>query len=381
MSATIEPAVSGLHHITLVAGDAQRTVDFYTGLLGLRLVKRTVNFDDPGSYHLYFGNDTADPGSLVTFFEWPDTPRGRPGIGGTHHFALTVESDEALERWKRRIEAAGRHVAGVFDRRYFRSIYFTDPDGQVVEIATRAPGFTVDEAVQALGTGFKPAPGERAGGDGTVSTLPAESSKDSGGSAPVDSTPHRAGERQPVGIDPGMRLSAGLHHISAIVADIERSDAFYSGVLGLRRVKMTANFDDPSSAHWYWGRENGTPGTLMTAFEWKKPGSAHARIGRGQTHHVAFAVPDETSQLEWRERLLGLGLPVSPVRDRVYFKSIYLQDPDGHIIELATNGPGFAVDEDPARLGMELRLPPWLEKHHDSIAGSLATLTIPDPIQ
>ncbi len=355
MSSAHPRAVRGLHHITLVAGDAQRTVDFYTGLLGLRLVKQTVNFDDPGSYHLYFGNDDAAPGSLVTFFEWPDTPRGRPGIGGTHHFALTVADESGLLRWKRRIEASGRHVAGPFDRRYFRSIYFADPDGQVVEIATAGPGFTVDEAADALGTAFRPAPEERAPWTAD---------------AP-------AGE--PAGIDEAMRLSTGMHHVSAIVSDLGRAEAFYSGILGLRRVKQTANFDDPGVGHWYWGLDDGRPGTLMTAFEWSRPGMARARVGRGQTHHLAFAVAGDDEQAAWRERLLEFGLSVSPVRDRVYFRSIYLQDPDGHIIELATEGPGFAVDEDREAMGTALRLPPWLERHHAAISGALKPLEIPEP--
>lgn len=347
--------ISGLHHITLVAGEAQRTVDFYTGLLGLRLVKQTVNFDDPGSYHLYFGNASAEPGSLVTFFEWPDTPRGRPGIGGTHHFALTVATSDALLRWKRRITDAGLHVAGPFDRRYFRSIYFSDPDGQVVEIATAGPGLTVDEPLDSLGTRLlAPPAGDEA--------RPADETW-------PDFVP---------GIDTDMMLSAGMHHVSAIVSDIERADGFYGGVLGLRRVKMTANFDDPDTAHWYWGNQSGQPGTLFTAFEWKRPGSARVRIGRGQTHHLAFAVDDDGAQLIWRERLLSHGIPVSPVRDRVYFRSIYLQDPDGHIIELATRGPGFAVDEDPSELGGTLQLPPWLEPQRSRIADGLVPLSIPD---
>ena len=129
----------------------------------------------------------------------------------------------------------------------------------------------------------------------------------------------------------------------------------------MRRVKMTENFDDPGSAHWYWGVGDGRPGTIITYFERGKAGARMARLGAGQTHHFALAVPDEATQLEWRERLVEAGLPVSPVMDRIYFKSIYTRDPDGHIVELATLGPGFAVDEDLAHLGERLMLPPWLE--------------------
>jgi glyoxalase family protein len=141
----------GLHHVTMVSTDAQRTLDFYRDLLGLKLVKQTVNFDDPGSYHLYFGGATGAPGTLLTFFEWKGVPRGAPGIGGVHHVALGVADDDGLLRWKRRLTDAGVHVSGPYDRRWFHSIYFRDPDGQILEIATRGPGYQLDEPMHALG--------------------------------------------------------------------------------------------------------------------------------------------------------------------------------------------------------------------------------------
>ncbi|HYN87296.1 MAG TPA: VOC family protein, partial [Ardenticatenaceae bacterium] len=125
--------IRGLHHITLVCADAQRTVDFYTGVLGLRLVKKTVNFDDPGSYHLYFGDATGRPGTAVTFFEWRGAPRGYPGLGGTHHFALQVADRAGLLKWKRRLADLDIPVTGPLDRHYFTSIYFNDPDGTILE--------------------------------------------------------------------------------------------------------------------------------------------------------------------------------------------------------------------------------------------------------
>ena len=127
--------ILGLHHITLVSANAQRTLDFYTRALGLRLVKQTVNFDDPGSYHLYFGDELGSPGSAITFFEWPQAPRGRPGIGGTHHLALAVADYDGLLRWKRRLTDLGLSVDGPFDRNYFASIYFRDPDDIQLELA------------------------------------------------------------------------------------------------------------------------------------------------------------------------------------------------------------------------------------------------------
>ncbi|NJL95880.1 MAG: glyoxalase, partial [Anaerolineae bacterium] len=151
-------SIQGIHHITLVTADAQRNVDFYVGVLGLRFVKKTVNFDDPSSYHLYYGDHVGSPGSAVTFFEWPRAPRGFPGIGGTHHFALTVADYDGLLKWKRRLTDLGLAVDGPFDRHYFTSIYFRDPDGVIVEIATLGPGWAVDEAPDAIGTAFRAPP-------------------------------------------------------------------------------------------------------------------------------------------------------------------------------------------------------------------------------
>ncbi|MCC6189932.1 MAG: VOC family protein [Anaerolineales bacterium] len=143
--------ILGLRHIALVCGDAQRTVDFYARVLGLRLVKQTVNFDEPGSYHLYFGGELGRPGTAVTFFEWPGAPRGYPGLGGTHHFAPRVADETAQLKWKRRLTDHGLKVDGPLDRHYFKSIYFNDPDGGIIEIATDGPGWTRGEAPDALG--------------------------------------------------------------------------------------------------------------------------------------------------------------------------------------------------------------------------------------
>src|SRR5207244_11237497 len=164
-----------------------------------------------------------------------------------------------------------------------------------------------------------------------------------------------------------MELLEGMHHITAIGSDIHRTQAFFGELLGLRRVKMTSNLDDPTSVYWYWGVDDGRPGTLITYFE-RHPGKTpRMRMGAGQTHHYAFAVADEETQLLWREKLVKAGLRVTPVMDRVYFKSIYTSDPDGHIVELATAGPGFAIDEAVADLGKHLQLPPWLERNRSTI--------------
>lgn len=351
--------IQGIHHITLVCGDAQRTVDFYTQVLGLRLVKQTVNFDDPDSYHLYFGDAHGTPGSIVTFFEWPAAARGYPGIGGTHHFALQVADRAGLLQWQRRLTDHGIAVEGPLDRHYFESIYFRDPDGAILEIATQGPGWTVDESPDRIGTAYREPPAEMIIANRDEARIAADTWPE-----PVPA------------ITPAMALRFGLHHITAIGADIERTHAFWGELLGMRRVKMTSNFDDPTSAHWYWGVGDGRPGTLITYFERDPNRTRRMQMGRGQTHHFALAVPDEEAQLVWRERLLQAGLRVTPVLDRKYFKSIYTNDPDGHIIELATAGPGFAVDESFELLGRQLQLPPWLEPQRSRIVAGLKPLVV-----
>jgi glyoxalase family protein len=294
-------SILGLHHITLACANAQRTVDFYTRVLGQRLVKQTVNFDDPTSYHLYFGDEVGRPGTAITFFEWPTAPRGNWGIGGTHHFALAVADYDSLLKWKRRLTDHGLSVEGPLDRHYFTSIYFRDPDGVIIEIATNGPGWTVDETPDQIGTAYREPPADMVGRNRDEARIAATTWPE-----PVPE------------ITPDMALRRGMHHITAIGSDIQRSHAFFGDLLGMRLVKRTSNFDDPTSAHWYWGVGGGQPGTLITYFERDPKKTRRARLGTGQTHHYALAVQDEASQLEWREKLVSAGLRVSPVMDRVY---------------------------------------------------------------
>jgi glyoxalase family protein len=351
--------ITGIHHVTMVSADAQRTLDFYADVLGLRLVKRTVNFDDPSAYHLYLGDEEGAPGTLLTFFEWPDADRGRWGVGGTHHIALETRDRDTLRMWKRRLTDLGVPVTGPYDRVYFESIYFTDPDGLIVEIATRGPGWTVDEAPDALGQELRlPPPATTAAGRDEAAIA-------------ADTWP------EPISAPtPEMRLR-GLHHVTAIGSDAERTTAFYADLLGLRLLKQTVNFDDPNAPHLYYGVGAGAPGTIVTFFAYPERRMRRARMGAGQTHHLALAVPDDAAQQAWIERLTQAGVEVTPVRDRSYFKSIYFRDPDGHLLEIATAGPGFAVDEPADRLGGELKLPDWLEPRRTEIAASLRPLRAP----
>lgn len=353
--------ILGLHHITMVSANAQRTVDFYVKVLGLKFIKQTVNFDDPGAYHLYFGDETGSPGTAITFFEWSHAPKGYTGIGGTHHLALRVAGETGLLKWKRRLTDLGIAVQGIYHRHYFRSLYFRDPDGMILEIATEGPGWTVDETPDLLGMVYQAPP------DTMV-----KANRDEEAIAAL--TWH---EPVPM-ITPDMSLLGGMHHITAISSNIERTHDFFSNVLGMRRLKMTSNFDDLDSQHWYWGVDDGKPGTLITYFERDRKTTRRAQVGIGMTHHFAFAVADTDEQEAWRERLMQHGYRVSPIMERHYFRSIYTSDPDGHIVELATVPPGFMVDESIEELGKTLRLPPWMEQHRDLIRQNLPPLDIPE---
>lgn len=308
-----------MHHVAVTCADAGRAADYYTGVLGFHT---TVNPAAGGSGDLYLAIGNAAPASLISFAEQRGAAPGHEGVGGTHHFALLVETRDALLKWKRRLTDLGVAVNGPLDRHYFESIYHRDPDGTVIEIATRGAGWTRDEEPGRIGTQHRPPPPEMLKENRDRARIDAET------------WPH------PVpGITPDMRFNS-LHHITAVGSDIERTHEFLHGVLGLRRVKQTANFDMPDSYHWYWSSGDGEPGTVVTYFE--RPGQARVTHGPGQIRHYALTVFDDTALGGWRERLLEAGLPATPIEDRVHFRSFFTQDPDGQSVELATRGPGFA---------------------------------------
>ena len=349
----------GFHHITMVSANAPRTLAFYRELLGIPLVKRTVNFDDPDSYHLYFGSRAGEPGTLLTFFEWPRSRRGNWGVGGIHHLALGTSTTESQLKWKRRLMDAGVAVTGPYNRGWFHSIYFADPDGQILEIATQGPGYDLDEPIDQLGQTVK---------------IPTEAQvRGNRDEAAIRALTH--GEPVPE-ITPDMELH-GIHHITGFTDDVVRADEFYHRTLGLRLVKKSVNQDDPSTPHWFWALYDGKsvkPHSSLTFFEWKN--SDHvARQGTGQTHHIAFRARDAAEQEQWRDHLLSLGIEVTNVMDRTYFQSIYFHAPDGLLLEIATDGPGFLIDEPATSLGSTLRLPEWLEKNRQEIERTLVPLS------
>ncbi len=353
--------IDGIHHLTAVSSDAQRTVDFYTRMLGLRLIKQTVNIDDPSSYHFYFADEEHGPGTL-TFFEWKGAPRGRHGIGGTHHLAFETRDSDTLRQWKRWLSDHGLPVTGPYNRVYFESIYFTDPDGLIVEIATRGPGWTLDEAPDALGSAVMLPPPETTVGGRDEAAIAADTWPD-----PIP-TP-----------TPQMRLKR-MHHITAIGSDAGKTEHFFTDLLGMRLVKRTVNFDNPISPHLYFGVGEGAPGTIVTYFAYPHGAMRPVRPGSGMTHHFALSVADDDALQEWRDNLSALGVEATGIRNRVYFRSIYFHDPDGHLLEIATDTPGFTADESHEDLGRTLQLPIWLEARRSEIEHNLTPLAVPDPI-
>ena len=311
----------GFHHTTMVARDAVRTTTFYRNLLGLSLLHRTPNVDDPDSEHLFFGDDAATPGTLVTFLEWTNVQRGRWGVGGIHHLALGVANEDAQLKWKRWLTDHDVAVSGPYDRGWFKSIYFTDPDGHVLEIATAGPGYDSDEPAGSLGQSVQ---------------MPRQSQlrgfRDEEAIAAL-TFPEAIDE-----ISADMRLD-GIHHITGMTTDVHMISDFYEATLGLRLVKKSVNQDDPTTPHWFWANYDGTgvaPHSSLTMFGW--PTSNYfARQGVGQTHHVAFRADDADQLQAWRDHLLTMNLEVSPVMDRQYYSSVFFSAPDGLMIEIATD--------------------------------------------
>ncbi|HEV3232616.1 MAG TPA: ring-cleaving dioxygenase [Candidatus Dormibacteraeota bacterium] len=306
-------AILGLHHVTAICGHPQPNVDFYTGVLGLRLIKLTVNFDDPGAYHLYYGDAAGRPGSVLTFFAWPGAQRGHPGAGQVTAVAFAVP-DGSLGAWRDHLGARG--VAFEPDERFGRPLLrLQDPDGLVLELADG---------------GLEPA----AGGDA------------------------------------GLPAGAAIERLSGVTAT--ESNPASTGFL-TSALRFDAAQAQPPLARFAAG--DPVPGSLIDVIA--APGAGPGRVAVGTVHHVAWRVADDATQLAWKARLEGLGAHVSPVMDRVYFHSIYFREPGGVLFEIATDGPGFTVDEPLDRLGHELRLPPWMAPDRGALAALLPPLRLP----
>ena len=309
--------IRGLHHVTCIAGDAQENVDFYSGVLGMRLVKKSVNQDSPGTYHLFYADGDGHPGTDITFFPWPEMGPAKAGVGLSMEVSLAVPLG-SLDYWSDRLVEHGVPVGEVEMRRQTAALPFSDPHGLPVTLHE-----TADERV------FTPWSG---------SPVPAE------------------------------RQIRGLHSVRLWERDLAATSAFLTGVLGFVDLGQEKEWSA-------FGTEGGASSCYLEIQE--IPDADRGRWGTGGVHHVAWRVPDVDTELRVRDRIERARRRPTEVIDRFWFKSVYFLEPGGVLFELATDGPGFTVDEDPATLGEHLVLPPWLEAHRREIESQLPPIHSP----
>jgi glyoxalase family protein len=283
---------AGIHHITAIAGDPQTNLDFYTETLGLRLVKRTVNFDDPGSYHFYFGDSVGSPGTIITFFPWPGARRGARGSGQvtTVSFAIPRNSIEFWNECLRANDVVAEEISNRFGNKALR---FLDPDGLMLELTESVIG---SEGV--MGRSIR------------------------GFAAPTLEIRH-----------------------------LDRTEKLLTEVLGFEFVTEENNRR----------RLRGAGSNAAAEVDLVSSDAGFGQIAVGTVHHIAFRVANEEEQLRLREEVVARGLNVTPVIDRQYFHSIYFREPNGILFEVATDGPGFLIDESADELGESLKLPAMYE--------------------
>ncbi len=310
----MKQSVQGIHHITAMASDAQANVDFYQHLLGQRLVKTTVNFDDPGTYHFYFGDETGTPGTILTFFPWRHLARGRRGNGEIAATAYAIRPG-SLPFWQKRLAQHAIHV-GEVQTRFGRSVLpFQDPDGMLIELVATDEPATV--------------------GIWQDGPIPAE------------------------------HALRGFYAATAWVADAGPTAELLTAHLGYEFVRQ-------EGSRFRYKAASNDVGLYVDLLQ--RSSLPQGRMGAGSVHHIAFRTVDDAEQTEYLADLRGAGYQVSPVMDRQYFRSIYFRAPGGVLFEIATDAPGFLIDESKAELGSQLKLPSWLESRRDLIEEALPPL-------
>ncbi|MDT3681198.1 MAG: VOC family protein [Truepera sp.] len=319
-------ATSGLHHVTAIATRPQANVEFYVRLLGQRLVKRTVNYDDPQTWHLYFGGPLGQPGTVMTFFSWPGAGPAVRGAGETTAVAYRVPAG-ALDAWRQRLDDH-QLAHSSFERFGERVLAFADPDGTPLELVEASNG-------------------------GPLLNWPG---------APL----------------PGGLAPQGLHAVTLSAPRLDATVTALERALGMqviasdeagtaRRVRLGPKpAADPLSY---------PPGGYLDLLE--VPSALQGRLGSGAIHHVALRA-SATGLEEAREALLSAGLTPTPVKNRLYFKSVYFKEPGGAILEVATDEPGFTVDEPADELGLAFKLPEWLESERDFLRARLPVTASPE---
>lgn len=303
--------LTGLHHITAISSDAKRNLQFYTQVLGLRFVKKSVNQDDTGTYHLYYGNYTGAPGTALTFFPWAGLPRGRPGKGQSYATAFSVPAN-SLPYWQERLARLKVTTYPVEARLGDQVLPFQDHDGLRLELVATAE---VDDRPLTPST-----------------DIPAE------------------------------YAIRGFHSSTLAVNDAAPTAAVLTGQMGYTQQAQDGHRTRYTVAA-------GGPGTYVDVTT--DPAIPRGLNGAGTIHHVAFRTPTDATQIAARQTLVAHSLQVSPVIDRAYFKSIYYREPNGVLFEIATDQPGFAIDEPVETLGTKLSLPPHLEAYRSEIESGL----------
>ncbi|HWA27172.1 MAG TPA: ring-cleaving dioxygenase [Lacunisphaera sp.] len=303
--------LTGLHHITAISSDVQRNLQFYTQVLGLRFVKKSVNQDDTGTYHLYYGNYTGAPGTALTFFPWAGLPRGRPGKGQSYATAFSIPAG-SLPYWQERL-ARLKVITHPIETRFADQVLpLQDHDGLRLELV-----------------------------------------------ATSENDPRPPTPSPEIPADHAIR---GFHGSTLAVQSAAATAAVLTGPMGYRLLAEAGHRARYTVAA-------GGPGTYVDLLT--DPAVPRGLNGAGTIHHVAFRTPDDAAQVAAREILLRQSLQVSPVIDRAYFKSIYYREPGGVLFEIATDQPGFAIDEPVETLGSKLSLPPHLEPYRDEIEAGL----------
>lgn len=306
--------IKGLHHITAVSGPPQENFDFYRNRLGLRFTKKTINFDDPFTYHLYYGNHNATPGSAITFFPWSHVPEGKINSGEATVVQYTIPKG-SLDYWKERLDKLGIEYGDTFQRFGFTHLPFTDNDGMKLELVEDELG----GKLETKGYGGVQDKHAITGFFGTTLSL-----ADTGRTAEILK---EFGWKEEGTENGDLRYSS-------------EPDNHLGRYINLRKEKLSGQF------------------------------------GRGSIHHIAFRVPDDEAQAYWRETILKMGFDITPVKNRDYFRSIYFREPGGVLFEIATDIPGFDVDEPFEELGQNLKLPNWYEQHRDEIEKRLPELVV-----
>lgn len=311
--------LTGIHHLTAITAQARENKRFYTDTLGLRLVKKTVNQDDTSAYHLFYADGLAQPGTDLTFFDWP-AARERRGTHSISRTGLRIAQD-SFDYWAGRLSDRGLNPGQIGQLDGRTSLEFEDPEGQRFRL-------TQDDAGKSAA----------------------------------------AWDKSPV---PGAHQIHGLGPITISVPDLAPTDRVLTQVMNLRRVRDYASPDGQGSVHVYEMGAGGASAELHVAVQ---PGLPVARQGAGGVHHVAFRVPDKPAIHDWAQRLSQLRVPSSGEVERYYFRSLYFREPGGNLFEIASDEPGFAVDEPLETLGETLSLPPFLEGRRAQIEAGLKPL-------